>query len=449
MAWTDQLQTASFRGIPFGVLSTESTFGRRQAVHEYPFRDKPWIEDLGRATRRITFRAFLVSDSKIYGGGDVLLQRAQMVGAAEAFGPGTLVHPSLGQLTVSLATFTCTEKFDEGRYFEISFAFLEAGERVFPTIASSTGDALGLSALGLDGASSADFLTTAVASLKLGASVVDQVVSTSTKWATPALNLVRDATNLSHLASNLPGTLGRYFGGANVGGLGLLGSTGNQIFEAATSVSALITASTAARALVQKASDTLVQLAGQNKPDVFATAAQDLAESVRGACADPADAVRLLSELAVSPPADPTTTSPVGQAMADMQEACNDLFRRAAVSSLARAAARYQPSSYDDAVRVRTDIIGIIDAECDVAGENGEDSSFTGLRDLRRAVFEDLTRRGASLATIAAFSFPLPLPSLFLANRIYRDAGRDDQLVRQIDPVHPLFCPPEFQALSR
>lgn len=449
MAWTDQLQTASFRGVPFGVLTTEATFGRRQAVHEYPFRDKPWIEDLGRATRRITFRGFIVSDSKIYGGGDVLLQRAQMVGAAESYGPGTLVHPSLGHLTVSLASFTCSEKFDEGRYFEISFAFLEAGERIFPTIASSTGDALGISALGLDGAASADFLTRAVASLKLGASVVDQTVSTATKWATPALNLVRDATNLSHLASNLPGTLGRYFGGANVGGLGLLGSTGNQIFEAATSVSSLITAATQARALVQKASDTLVQLAGQNKPDEFAAAAQDLAETVREACADPADAVRLLSELAISPPLDPTTTSAVGAAMADMQEACNDLFRRAAVSSLARAAARYQPSSYDDAVRVRTNVIDLIDAESDVAGEHGEDESFDGLRELRRSVFEDLTRRGASLATIATFSFPSALPSLYLANRIYRDAGREDQLVRQIDPVHPLFSAPQFQALGR
>ncbi|MBE8595340.1 DNA circularization N-terminal domain-containing protein [Xenorhabdus sp. BG5] len=54
--WAEHLRPASFRGVPFAVISGESVFGRRQAVHEYPYRDTAWIEDLGRATRRITLR---------------------------------------------------------------------------------------------------------------------------------------------------------------------------------------------------------------------------------------------------------------------------------------------------------------------------------------------------------------------------------------------------------
>lgn len=449
MAWTDELQQASFRGVPFGVLTSEGTFGRRQAVHEYPFRDAPWVEDIGRAARRITFRGFLISDSRIYGGGDVKAQRDRMVAAAEAKGPGALVHPTLGSLNVSCASLGVAERSDRGRYFELSFSFVESGERLFPSATSSFGDALGLTALGLDGAASGDFLARAVSSLKRGAAVVNQVVSTATKWATPALNLVRDATNLSHLASNLPGAFGRYFGGANVGGLGLLGAKGNQLFEAATSVSELIAAGTRARALVETAADVLLQTAAASRPREFATAAQGLAEAVNGACADPADAVRLLSALAVSPAPDPVIGSPVGEAMADMQGACNDLFRRAAVGALARAAGRYHPSSYDDAVAVRTHVIDLIDAEALAAGEIGEDATYQALRTLRRAVFDDLTSRGASLATMEAFSFPSPLPSLALANRIYRDASREEQLVRQVDPRHPLFMPTSFAALKR
>jgi len=448
MAWTDQLQTASFRGIPFGVLSAEGSFGRRLAVHEYPFRDKPWIEDLGRATRRISFRAFLVTDSKIYGGGDVLLQRARLIGAAESYGPGTLVHPSLGELTVSLSNLAIVEKVDEGRYFELSLQFFESGQRLFPGTSSSTVDLTGLAAGDLDVAGSGDFLSRAVADLGLGASVVDQVVSTATKWSTPALNLVRDATNLSHLASVLPGTLGRYFGGANVGGLGALGDTGNQIFDAATSVSSLITAGTQARALVQKTVDVFLGLAAQNEPAEFATQAQAVAESVRAACVDPADAIRLLTKLAVSPAPDLTTGSPVGQAKADVQAACNDLFRRAAVGSLARASATYQPSSYDDAVRVRSLVADRLDDEILIAGDQGEDASYQALRTLRHAIVQDLTLRGANLATITTFTQPSPLPSIYLANKIYRDPARDDQLVRQVDPIHPLFMPTSFRALS-
>lgn len=38
-SWSEHLQQASFRGVPFGVISGESVFGRRQAIHEYAYRD--------------------------------------------------------------------------------------------------------------------------------------------------------------------------------------------------------------------------------------------------------------------------------------------------------------------------------------------------------------------------------------------------------------------------
>jgi prophage DNA circulation protein len=45
-------------------------------------------------------------------------------------------------------------------------------------------------------------------------------------------------------------------------------------------------------------------------------------------------------------------------------------------------------------------------------------------------------------------SFAGSLPALVLAHRIYDDAGRADQLVQQVQPVHPLFMPQSFQALA-
>ena len=47
-SWADRLHAASFRGVPFAVISGESQSGRRQAVHEYPMRDQVWVEDLGQ-----------------------------------------------------------------------------------------------------------------------------------------------------------------------------------------------------------------------------------------------------------------------------------------------------------------------------------------------------------------------------------------------------------------
>lgn len=447
--WVLQLQQASFRGVPFGVLKADGSFGRRVAIHEYPFRDKPYVEDLGRATRRITILGFLVSNSLIYGGGDVKAQREKMIGAAETKDAGALVHPTLGQLNVSLLNVAITEKWDAEHYFECVFTFVESGERVFPSIATATGDAT-LAAAGVaDAGASADFLSSAVGDLAYGASVVDQVVSTSLKWAAPALALVRDATNLSHLASVLPGTFGRYFGGANIGGLNLLGDTGNLIYSATLSVSSLITDGAAARALVSAAVDDFTSLAAQNAPADYAASAQAVADAVRAACIDPADAVRLLLELAKPLVDDPTfATSPVGAACADIQARCNDLFRRAAAVALARASADYQPSSYDDAVNVRDQVTALLDDESLIAGDNFEDETYSALRALRLAVVRDLTDRGASLATMADFSFASPRPALVLANAIYRDSTRADGLIGQVDPVHPAFMPTQFRALS-
>ena len=46
-----QLKPASFRGVPFVVQEGTSHFGRRNQIHEYPFRDTPWVEDLGQQAR--------------------------------------------------------------------------------------------------------------------------------------------------------------------------------------------------------------------------------------------------------------------------------------------------------------------------------------------------------------------------------------------------------------
>ena len=43
------LREASFKGAPFHVEETGGQFGRRTVLHEYPFRDLPYGEDLGRS----------------------------------------------------------------------------------------------------------------------------------------------------------------------------------------------------------------------------------------------------------------------------------------------------------------------------------------------------------------------------------------------------------------
>ena len=178
------IQPASFRGVPFGVLTAESRFGRSLAIHEYPFKDTIWPEDLGRATRRFTIQGFLITDSLVYGGGDVIDQRDQLVGAVETQGAGTLIHPTYGRLQVSIPDdgLVIFERLDAGTYMEFMLACYEAGERTFPAAASNQGDdALG-AADDLDTATESDFVTDATGPLDIGAFVGSTALSTASGW---------------------------------------------------------------------------------------------------------------------------------------------------------------------------------------------------------------------------------------------------------------------------
>lgn len=181
----------------------------------------------------------------------------------------------------------------------------------------------------------------------------------------------------------------------------------------------------------------------------FAVAAQAVAATLLAATNDPADAVRMLSTLSVFAPSDPTPASAVGVAMTTMQSSCGDLFRRAALVALCRASTSYQPASFDDAAALRTQITDLLDAEILDAGDQGEDATFDALRNLRTAVVRDLTQRGANLAQLATISSPTTMPATVIAQRVYRDSTRADELVVQANPRHPAFMPVSFRALSR
>lgn len=183
--------------------------------------------------------------------------------------------------------------------------------------------------------------------------------------------------------------------------------------------------------------------------DTFAASAQALAAALYASTVNPADAIRLLASLADFTPTDPTTSAPIGVAMATMQSASADLFRRAAAVALARASSAYQPSSSDDAAAVRTAVCAVLDKEIAIAGDQGQDATFNALREVRAAVSHDLSVRGAALASVATVNSLQPVPAPVLAQRLYRDPSRSDELVIQADPQHPAFMPVNFKALSK
>jgi prophage DNA circulation protein len=126
MAWRQRLRTASFRKIRFNLTDTNQTFGRRTVTHEFPNRDTPYEEDLGRKQRQFTIEAFIV-------GLDYLRQKDRLIKACETEGPGRLVHPFYGNRDVVCTSIQVREGVAEGGVARFTMSFREAGKLSFPS----------------------------------------------------------------------------------------------------------------------------------------------------------------------------------------------------------------------------------------------------------------------------------------------------------------------------
>ena len=136
MAWRDRLRPASYRGAAFQVAShTAEAAGRRAAVHEYPGRDLPYAEDLGRRASEYTLQAYVL-------GPDYDRARDALVAACALPGAGRLVHPWLGERQVVCTGCTVSERTDEGGMARVTLRLVEAGAARYPADTPDTAQAL-------------------------------------------------------------------------------------------------------------------------------------------------------------------------------------------------------------------------------------------------------------------------------------------------------------------
>lgn len=107
-----ELYEASFRGVSFLFRNGTTSLGRKTVTHEYPQRDERFVEDLGKFSK--TF-----SVNVVISGNDYFAKRNSLNNALEQPGPGQLIHPFYGSITVSVKTVVVsedTQKFGEADY---------------------------------------------------------------------------------------------------------------------------------------------------------------------------------------------------------------------------------------------------------------------------------------------------------------------------------------------
>lgn len=392
MTWRNQIrQTASFRGVPFSVTDTDTRIGRRTVLHEYPQRDVPFTEDMGRRARQFVVEAHVVGE-------DYLTRRDALMRAIEQSGPGELRHPRWGLLQVVVQDYVSVkETHREGGMARFSITFLEHGDNQFPGAINDTISQVDAASEATDTAASTAFAeafsvdgpglleTTALEAfqddLEASLGLARQVMSTAdlADW----MSSLAGVTGTLSALLRTPVQLAQSLAGLNV----QLVTALNRPLQALAELEALFGSNDRSSGQVGFSGSTQTSLV-----------ANDIAR---------ADLQRSLALTAGA------RTLAVAISTADLTAA--------------------------QARQLRDRHLALIDHELEV--NDPTPVVVRSLTVLRSTISRDVQERAEKLRQVASFTPATVLPSVVLAHRIYQDATRADELVQRNAVRHPAFVP--------
>ena len=133
--WRDRYQPAAFRNVQFFVETDARAGGRRIAPHEYPKRNTPYAEDMGRKALRFMVQGYLI-------GPKYWDQKNRLIDALDKDGPGLLRLPlpyQMADVKVMVAAYTVTEGREKGGFCTVEMDFMEYGDPQYRAQISTTG----------------------------------------------------------------------------------------------------------------------------------------------------------------------------------------------------------------------------------------------------------------------------------------------------------------------
>jgi prophage DNA circulation protein len=128
--WREKLRPASLGGVDFEVSGDSLHVGRNVVVHEFVQRDKPYIEDLGKKTRRGKIEAWICASNQ--NGFNPYPQRDALIEVIERGGAATLQLPDFKPMRVHAHDLEVKQTTTaNGGLIVLAFDFVEVGEAEF------------------------------------------------------------------------------------------------------------------------------------------------------------------------------------------------------------------------------------------------------------------------------------------------------------------------------
>lgn len=118
MSWAETLLDASFRGVPIQVVSENLQWQRALSEHGTPFKDGDSVVDLGRGPRRLPMQVIVY-------GVNYEIELQNLLAALGQRGPGELIHPIYGSLSVVSQNVDVKHDADNPDAAQVSLLFVE------------------------------------------------------------------------------------------------------------------------------------------------------------------------------------------------------------------------------------------------------------------------------------------------------------------------------------
>ncbi len=367
MSWRDDYRQGSFRAVAFRTAEHELSGGRRAPIFEYPDRDDPSSEDLGRRARQYRLELFV-------GGGDYFAERDALIDALETKGPGKLIHPFLGEQQVQVLDYSVSETTEEGGIARFSVLFSEAGVEVAQSQAADANAQAILSADAAIAKAPADFAS------RFSIAKLPEFVQNA---ASDVVGGIGDVTKLIAAGS---------------GGLGDALASFNEAAGFLEDVSSLL-----GRPL-----DLGGSLAGLTQSVISLSASSSPMQAIQAA--------NRLLDISVDRPIYMTAAR---TAQAENADAITHLVRVVSSAELVRTVAETEFSSREAALSVRDAAIGRLDDLALAAADAGEDERAADYDGLRRALAADIAQRVPALPYLQDYQPRATEPALVIANRLY------------------------------
>lgn len=404
--WKQNLRRASFRSVQFYTENYGGEHGRRWADHEYPGRDVPYAEDMGRRQKVWRFTGYLIGD-------DYPMRRDRLVQACEQDGPGELVHPTIGTVQAVCRSISHSEERTRGRYVAISFEFAEAGQLWSPGGLASVASVVAALALPLGQVAASSFLRgfdTSGGGNWLTGSATGQITQLAAQLQTsrmPAPGIDQGGLDraLAYLNHNAP-QLAAY-----APSLAVASDTAFAEFTNAGEAVPVLSA------MLRFAAPTSTELNWLPSSPRF---------SPFGMIGGPA-IYRL----------------PVIDRRRINSLAFTTFTRCLALREVGYSVPGIPFDNYDEAIALLNEIAAaFIELEGDCADE-GDDDTFAALANLRAAITHMIRERATNLSPLVRYRVmgPTTANSLTLAWRMYQDSGRDLEVVRRTVARNPSFLP--------